>query len=350
MALILGAQALEGALAMRDAIDLIEAMSRREAAGRTLISPRQTVAIKGGWMRLMFAADYESGYAATKAFHMVRGVGVRYVVSLYRIEDGELLAVLDGRLITDMRTGAASGVAARYLKLPSSVTVGIIGSGHQSRMQLEALAAELHVTAASVYSPNPQHRHAFVREMTRRLDLPVTTADSAEAAARDHAVVVVATNAVGAEPVLRRRWLSACRLVCAVGSTRRESIEVDAATFGEAAVVIVDSLLAAEEAGDLQQAMASGELELARQVTLAQLVAQGRQGLAGGYAVFKSVGTALQDLALAARYYELLRSRDGVPSSPDLASLKQPISAPGPATPVDQAQDRPGPRSRSSRA
>ncbi|HET6492044.1 MAG TPA: hypothetical protein VFG44_03635, partial [Burkholderiales bacterium] len=82
MALILGAQALEGVLRMRDAVDLIETMSRHEAAGRTLIAPRQTVPIEGGWMRLMFAADYESGYAATKAFHMVRGVGVRYVVSL----------------------------------------------------------------------------------------------------------------------------------------------------------------------------------------------------------------------------------------------------------------------------
>jgi ornithine cyclodeaminase/alanine dehydrogenase-like protein (mu-crystallin family) len=329
MALILGAQALEGVLRMRDAVDLIETMSRHEAAGRTLIAPRQTVPIEGGWMRLMFAADYESGYAATKAFHMVRGVGVRYVISLYRVRDGELLAVLDGRLITDRRTGAASGLAARCLKLPSSVTAGIVGSGHQARMQLEALAATLHVTAASVYSPNAQHRHAFASEMTRKLDLPVTAVDSAEAAARGHAVVVVATNATGVEPVLRRRWLGECRLVCAVGSTRRESIEVDAATFGDAAMVIVDSMLAAEEAGDLQQAMEKGVLGLERQVTLAQLVAQGKQTLGGGYAVFKSVGTALQDLALAARYYELLQSAGGVLSAPSLATLKEPVSASG---------------------
>lgn len=330
MALILGSQALEGVLGMRDAIDLLEAMARHEAAGRTLISPRQTIAMEGGWMRLMFAADYESGYAATKAFHMVRGVGVRYVVSLYRVQDGALLAVLDGRLITDMRTGAASGVAARHLRLPSRVTVGIIGSGHQSRMQLEALAAELHVTAASVYSPNAQHRHAFAAEMTRKLDLPVAAVDSAEAAARGHAVVVAATSAVGPEPVLRRRWLAECRLLCAVGSTRRESIEVDAATFGDAALVIVDSLLAAEEAGDLQQAIESGQLDATQQVALAKLAGQGKLGLGGGYAVFKSVGTALQDLALAARCYEILRSRDHTLMSSDLASLKEPVSASGP--------------------
>lgn len=327
MALILGAQALEGVLRMSDAIDMLEGMSRHEAEGRTLIAPRQTIPIENGWMRLMFAADYASGYAATKAFHMVRGVGVRYVVSLYRVQDGELLAVLDGRLITDLRTGAASGVVARCLKLPSSVSVGLLGSGHQSRMQLEALAAVLHVTKGTVYSPNAQHRHAFANEMTRKLDLLVTAADSAEAAVRGHDIVVVATSAVGAEPVLRRRWLDACRLVCAVGSTRRESIEVDAATFGDAALVIVDSLLSAEEAGDLQQAIATGALAADRQIPLPKLVAQGTQALGGGYAVFKSVGTALQDLALAARFYELLQSRDSALVVPDLASLKKPVGA-----------------------
>jgi ornithine cyclodeaminase/alanine dehydrogenase-like protein (mu-crystallin family) len=329
MAIVLGAQALEGVLRMTDAIEILEEMSRHEAAGRTLTAPRQTVPTEGGWTRLMFAADYESGYAATKVFNMVRGIGVRYVISLYRIRDGELLAVLDGRLITDLRTGAASGVAARRLRLPSSVSVGLLGSGHQSRMQLEALAAALHVTAASVYSPNRAHRDAFAREMTRKLDLPVHAAESPEAAARSHGVVVAATNAVGPEPVLRRRWLDECRLVCAVGSTRRESIEVDAATFGDAAMVIVDSLLAAEEAGDLQQAVAAGALGIERQITLAQLVAQDRQGLGGGYAVFKSVGTALQDLALAARCYEALAGSNRALAANDLASLKAPVSAAG---------------------
>ena len=330
MAIVLGAQVLEGVLGMQDAVSMLETMSRHEAQGRTLIAPRQTVATEGGWMRLMFAADYESGYMATKVFHMVRGVGVRYVVSLYRVGDGELLAVLDGRLITDMRTGAASGVAVRCLKLPSSVSVGLLGSGHQSRMQLEALAATLHVTKASVFSPNRLHRHAFAEEMTRKLDIPVSAVESAEAAARGNAVVVAATNAVSAEPVLRRRWLDECRLVCAVGSTRRESIEVDVDTFGSAALVIVDSILAAEEAGDLQRAVEGGALTLDRQVTLAQLVAQGKQGLAGGYAVFKSVGTALQDLALAARYYELLQGVPGAIEVPGLASLKEPVSASAP--------------------
>ncbi len=325
MAVILGAQALEGVLSMRDAIGLLEQMSRREAAGQTLISPRQTTQLKNGWMRLMFAADYASGYGVTKVFHLVRGVGVRYVVSLYRLQDGELLAVLDGRLITDLRTGAASGVVARHVTLPAEVTIGIIGSGHQARMQLESLAAELKVASATVFSPTPAHREKFAADMSAKLGIAVGVVDRAESAAREHDIVVVATSAVGTGPLVNAAWLKDCKLVCAVGSTRLESVEVDAAAFGNAELVIVDSLLAAEEAGDLQRAISSGRLARDRQITLAQLVAQGKRAMSGGYAVFKSVGSGLQDLALAARYYELLKSRPGMSEAADLGSLKVPL-------------------------
>jgi len=256
---------------------------------------------------------------------MVQGVGVRYVVSLYRLADGELLAVLDGRLITDLRTGAASGVVARHVPLAGPVSAGLIGSGHQSRMQLESLAAVYRVGSAAVFSPTPAHRETFAREMSEKLGIPVTAVDTAAAAARGRAIVVAATSSMSSEPVLRGEWLDACRLLCAVGSTRPQSVEVDARCFGDAALVVVDTPRAAEEAGDLQQAVKSGLAPAEKQATLAQ-VATGAVVPAEGLIAFKSVGTALQDLALAARYYELLGSRSGLPAAPDLASLKKPVS------------------------
>src|SRR5689334_197894 len=179
MALILGAEALEGVIEMREAIDLLEGMSQREAAGRTFVSPRLNSLFEGGWMRMMFAADYASGFAATKAFHMIEGVGVRYVVSLYRLSDGELLAVLDGRLITDLRTGAASGVVARKLEIDGPVTVGLIGAGHQARMQLESLASVYKVDSASVYSPTAENRERLARQMSSKLGFQVKAQTSA---------------------------------------------------------------------------------------------------------------------------------------------------------------------------
>jgi ornithine cyclodeaminase/alanine dehydrogenase-like protein (mu-crystallin family) len=326
MTVMLDAAALEGVLSMRDAIDLLEEMSRHEAAGKTFTSPRLNSTFEGGWMRMMFGADYRAGYCATKAYHLVEGAGVRYVVSLYRLDDGELVAVMDGRLITDLRTGAASGVVARKVPVSGPVSVGLIGAGHQSRMQLESLASAYRVESASVFSPTAANREKFAREMSARLGIPVQAAATAEAAARGHAVVVAATSSRSSEPVLRGDWLAGCRLLCAVGSTRPQSVEVDAESFRGAALVVVDSKRAVEEAGDLQLAVKNGAAPEAKQATLAQLVTGNAIVPAQGRVVFKSVGSALQDLALAARYYELLG-----PSAParvgSLASLKQPVSA-----------------------
>jgi alanine dehydrogenase len=325
MTVMLDTAALEGVLSVRDAIDLLERMSRHEAAGRTFISPRLNTTFEGGWMRMMFGADYEAGYASTKAYHLVEGAGVRYVVSLYRLHDGELVAVMDGRLITDLRTGAASGVVARKVPVGGPVTVGLIGAGHQSRMQLESLAAVYPVQSASVFSPTPANRDAFAREMSARLKVPVTAVASAEAAARGHAVVVAATSSRSSEPVLRGAWLDRCRLLCAVGSTRPQSVEVDADCFRDAGLVVVDSPRAVEEAGDLQQAVKQGAAPEAKRATLAQFVTGHTAVPAQGRVVFKSVGTALQDLALAARYYELL-GPSAAARVTSVASLKTPVS------------------------
>ena len=330
MALLLGADALEGILGMRDAIDLLETASRHEAEGRTFVSPRLNSVFDGGWMRLMFAADYAAGYAATKAFHMIQGAGVRYVVSLYRLADGALLAALDGRLITDLRTGAASGVVARTLKLEGPVSVGLIGAGHQSRMQLECLASVYEVRSARVFSRTSQNREHMASEMAGKLGIAVAAASSAEDAVRGQQIVVAATSSRSSEPVLRHEWLEGCRLLCAVGSTRPESVEVDPRCFGEAAAVVVDSLHAANEAGDLQQAVRSGALREDSQITLARIAAGYARLPDAGMVAFKSVGTALQDLALAVRFYELLEHRKDLPAAPDLASLKKPLTAAAP--------------------
>jgi alanine dehydrogenase len=325
MTVMLDASAIEGALGMRDAIDLLEEASRHEAAGRTFISPRLNAAFDGGWMRVMFAADYQAGYCATKAYHMIEGAGVRYVVSLYRLQDGELLAVMDGRLITDLRTGAASGVVARRVLVTDPVTIGLVGAGHQSRMQLESLAAVHRVHSAVVFSPTAGHREAYAREMAAKLNFPVTVAESAEAAVRGRSIVVVATSSRSSEPVVRGEWLARCRLLCGVGSTRPQSVELDAQCFQDARLVVVDSPRAIEEAGDLQQAQKNGALSAGKQATLAQLVAGEAAVPREGMVLFKSVGTALQDLALATRCCELLQSSAAV-RLPRLASLKQPVS------------------------
>jgi alanine dehydrogenase len=324
MAVTLGYGALEGVLRIPDAIRLLEEMLSHEAAGRTLASPKFSADFENGSMRMLFAADYEGGYCATRASHTTRGAGVRYIVTLYRLKDGELLALLDGSVITDLRTAAASGVVARRVPVKAPITVGVIGSGYQARTQLESLASVYRVTSASVYSPTQAHREAYASEMSARLKMPIKVADSAEAAIRGRSIVVTASSSRSAEPVLRGAWLERCRLVCAVGNTRPQFAELDLDCFENAALVVADTEHAYDEAGELRRAVEVGALSGTKRSTLAKLVSGTTKVPREGLVTFKSVGSALQDLALAGRYYELLGARAGVALPPDFARVRQP--------------------------
>jgi ornithine cyclodeaminase/alanine dehydrogenase-like protein (mu-crystallin family) len=158
--------------------------------------------------------------------------------------------------------------------------------------------------------------------MSAKLGFPVSAVASVPAAVQGHPVVAAASSARGAEPVLRGEWLGSCRLLCAVGNTRAQFAEVDLRCFEDARLVVVDSLHALEEAGELKRATAAGALPESKRATLGQIVTGAVTVPGAGLIVFKSVGTALQDLALAARYYELIGASAGVPTATDLASVK----------------------------
>lgn len=322
MTAMIGSDALQGAIGMQEAIDLLVRTIAHEEAGRTTVSQKFITPFENGAMRVLFAADGEAGYCAMKAYHNVDNVGTRYVVLLYSMTNGELLAILDGRPITDLRTGAMSGVMARQVHIPGPVSVGILGSGHQARTQLEALAAVYHVSRADVFSPTRANRERYAREMSAVLGINVEPVDSAEAAVRGKRVVATASNARAAEPIIRRDWLDDCRLLCAVGNTRPKFAEVDVETFAHAAFTAVDSRHAFDEAGDLIAAGKAGALEPSKLGTVGEILTSARRVPREGLIVFKSVGMALQDLALAARYYELLGARKELASPSIVASLR----------------------------
>lgn len=322
MAVIIGYEKIKGLLAVGEAIDLLEETFLHEGMGRTFVSPKLIAEFEGGSLRVLVAADYEAGFFATKAYHQIKGVGVRYVVSLYRLSDGQLLALLDGQVITDLRTGAASGVAARRVKVDGPVSVGVIGSGNQARTQLESLASVYPVRSVRVFSPTVAHREAFASGMSASLGIPVEAVGSVKEAVSGCAVVAAASSARGIDPPLRGEWLAGCRLLCAVGNTRPQFAEADVRCFADAGLVLVDSPHAFEEAGDLREAAKAGALRESKRATLAQLVGDAVAVPAQGLVAFKSVGTALQDLALAVRCYELLRSVPGLPAEEDLARLR----------------------------
>ena len=296
----------------------LEEVFRHEAAGETVVSPRLNCSFRRGGMRILFAADHAHGFAVTKAYHSIEGVGTRYLVSLIDLASGALAALVDGRRITDFRTGAASGVVARRMDFAAPVSVGVIGSGHQARAQLATLASVCRIGRVSVFSPTAQNREAFAREIGSELGLAVEAVATAEAAARGHAIVVAASKSRRAEPVVFPGWLDGCRLLCAVGNTRPQFTEIDPRCCDAARLVVVDTPHAIEEAGELIQAKAAGFLADDKVATLAALAADKAQIPADGMIVFKSVGSGLQDLALARHCYQALPRQPGIPVLPDL--------------------------------
>ncbi|MGH2348265.1 MAG: ornithine cyclodeaminase family protein, partial [bacterium] len=155
-------------LRMPDVITAVEEAFRQQGLGRAVNRPRQRIATDGSVMHIMSAALPDLGVMGLKAYSSARGA-TRFVCMLYSTETGELLAVMEANRLGQMRTGAASAVAAKYLARPESGAVGIIGTGWQARSQISALAVVRPVALVKAYSRDLQRRAAFAQEMTEEL-------------------------------------------------------------------------------------------------------------------------------------------------------------------------------------
>src|SRR5688572_12510840 len=139
-------------------------------------------------------------------------------------DTGALLALLDGRYITEARTAAVSAVSATLLALPAAGTVGVIGSGVQARSHLEALACVRRLAEVRVWSPTESHRSAFVRDALRD-GRRIRAAGSVRDAVEGADLIVVATSSP--TPVLESAWVQDGAHICAVGACRPTHRELE---------------------------------------------------------------------------------------------------------------------------
>ena len=206
-------------------------------------------------------------------------------------ETGAPLAVMDGRLITEMRTAAVSAVATKLFAPPDAKVLAILGSGVQARSHVEALRLVRSFEEIRVWSPTREHAERFAKEFGAK-------AMSAEAAVRGADVVVTATNSK--TPVLKGSWLRSGSHVNAVGACRPDWRELDDDTMTN--VVFVDSREAAmKESGDVILSGAKVYAELGE--TLAGKVPP----RANDTTIFKSLGLAVEDIAAALLVYRSVK-------------------------------------------
>ena len=283
-------------LPMRDVIDAVEGGFRLLGEGAAINQPRSRSITPGGTLHVMHAAAPTLGVMGVKSYAVTPG-GARFIAVLYRMSDGEAVMIVEADRLGQIRTGAASGVATKYLARPEAGALGVIGAGWQARSQVQAIAQVRPVALVKVYSRSPERREAFAAEMIGELGAEVVAADSAEEAVEGMDIIVTATSA--REPVLRGGWLRPGMHVNAIGSNAAARQEVDAEAVRRSNLIAVDALDQARiECGDLIAPAKTGAPVWDRVVELGPIVAGKSPGRthADQITLFESQGIALEDV------------------------------------------------------
>jgi ornithine cyclodeaminase/alanine dehydrogenase-like protein (mu-crystallin family) len=294
---------VEALLSPADAVAAVEDSFRRLASGEVVNKPRYRVVTEGVSLAVMSAVDVALRLAGVKSY-AVSSAGVPFVVTLFDTETGELAAVIEADRLGQLRTGAASGVAAKFLAREGATSLGIIGCGWQAESQVrcirEAVPTIDHVVAYC-------RTEESLREFCGRLD-----AEPGESHRDPAEQEIVVTATTSKDPVLRGEWLRPGALVCAMGANDRRRRELDNAVLERASFVCCDSVEQAKlESGDLIEPIEQGILDWLEVHELQEVVAgevQGRQS-DDDIVVFKSNGLAAWDVAAGARTLELARER-----------------------------------------
>lgn len=311
MALFLTEREVSELLPMGECIDALDQAFGHAGAGQVDIKPRSRIRMPGGFFHFMAAADAGHKVFGYKAYPSFGGAGgSKMLVMLYDYESGQLLACLEAGRLGQIRTGAASGLATKYMAREHSSTVGLIGSGFQARTQLEAVAAVRNIRRVKVYSRRAERREEFARRSSEQLNLEVEPADSAQACVADADIVVVITSA--RDPVLEGEWLVPGVHINAAGGNHWMRREVDEATVTRSDVIVVDDLEQAKaECGDLIWPEARGSFRWDMAHELQDVVSARVAGRPSEQSVtlFESMGVALEDIAAAQLVYQKAREQ-----------------------------------------
>jgi alanine dehydrogenase len=215
-------------------------------------------------------------------------------------ETGALLAIMDGRYITEARTAAVSAVSARFLARAEASTLAIIGSGVQARSHLEAYALVRQLKQARIWSPQARSREQFVEDMSSRVPVPIVAADSAEAAVRAADLIVLVTSSP--TPVIEDAWVSPGAHVVCVGACRPNQQEMPPALVARSRLYVDSKAAALVEAGDVVLNIAAGlfsESHIRGEIGELVLGRVAGRTSPDDITVFKSLGMAVEDVVAA---------------------------------------------------
>jgi ornithine cyclodeaminase/alanine dehydrogenase-like protein (mu-crystallin family) len=306
---------------MQDALDAVEEVFGEFGKGNVTNVPRVRAPLKNGILRITAAVLNCRGYYGVKiSSTTVFGRNAGRLFCLYKEEGGELCAILQVFGLGALRTGAASGIATRHMARKDAQVLGVIGTGRQAKTQIEAITLVRPIRDIRIFGRDKERREKFVREISTQHKLQVAAVASAEDAVKGCDIVVTATTST--EPVLLGDWLAPGTHVNAIGANYEHRRELDVRAVERAAIIATDDPEQVRyESSDLGKAVEQGALNWGKVLGLGDVVAGRAPGRtsAQDITLFKSLGVAIEDVALSIRAYEKAIKQGIGEALPDLA-------------------------------
>ena len=239
MAIFLNEDEVIRLLPIDEAIDCLEQAFLQQGQGVLRNHPRNRTQSGSMGVTMMVAVLGGTGFGGFK----VMGGGYRSsMVTLYGEDPPRMLAMLESRELGQIRTGAATGVATKYMAREDASTVGMVGTGHQAISQLAAVCAVRPIRKVRAFSRNPERRQAFCSEMTALLGVEVVPAETAKEAVVGSDIVIAITNVQTLEPVILGDWLEPGMHINAAGANSLTRRELDNLAVTKSSIITTDAI------------------------------------------------------------------------------------------------------------
>jgi ornithine cyclodeaminase len=303
MTWIIGEKETRKLIDMPRAVKVVEQIFRDRAAGKVRSLPRRR--LKGGEKQLNIMASW---HADADLLCLRAYAGASNTITLYSGRTGEIRAILNAAYLSSLRTGAASGVAAKYLAPAKTDVLGIVGPGWQATFQVEAIAHACDLREILVYGRNPKKTQAFIKAMSQRVAVKFTASSSLEELEAESDILVLATDA--AAPLIDGARLKPEVLVISMGANQPVKHEVSAELIKRMDLIVTDDLPTAQtDSGDLIAACAQGIIRWEKVIPLEKIVAAGSPAPRPARILFQSNGIADEDLAVGRYVLEQARKK-----------------------------------------
>lgn len=292
MALIIGEKETRKCIDMPRALKVVEKIFQDRAAGKVRGLPRRR--LKGSQRQLNVMAAWQADWdlLCLRAY-----AGAANTITLYNGRTGEIRAVLNAAYLSSLRTGAASGVAAKYLAPPNAKVLGLIGPGWQATFQVEAIVRSCPVRQVLVFGRNPKKSKGFIQKMGKELSVDLKESSSLGEIETESDILVLATDSIS--PLIDGKGIKDEVLIITMGANQPGKHEVSGELIRRMDLIVTDDLPTAQiDSGDLITACEAGILRWEDIVPLERIVAGGRPENRPKRILFQSNGIADEDLAV----------------------------------------------------